>query len=691
MKCGFPLIVLVLAACGNHGVETDPLPNESRATTSTAALTRATEALRGEARSAWAFRFEAKGAENAKLHMPRHVSGRSAALVTEDVSPYVATLAFLTHFQDIFAIDTPAEHLSTKHVARDALGMTHLRLQQFERGIPVQGAEMMAHYDARGSLRILDSTYAYDLDRLDVEPTLGASDAERIAEHDFKALVGVSTAEIDTKPELVIHVPRDGEGGSPVLVYHLDFRTPEDPGVWMDYVVDAKTGAVVRKYNKVMSLTGSGKDLLGLDKTFEITKTDDHFSLVDTTRSAGGIATYDAKNRGQLLGGIYVGGSANLPGDLITAPSEIGPWDPAAIDANVHAGITYDFYKKSFNRKGILDDDGKIVSTVHVLQKWCNAQWAQYDGKQMLYGDGDGTHWLPFSADLSVVAHELTHGVTFNTSNLNYIGETGALNESISDIFGSLVHYSYFHDDAQSWMLGAGLLSVLHRGKTLRNIAHPHDALSPQPAHMSEYKQPLDGINTFLDLGGVHTNSGIPNNAFYLMTAGGTNDVSKIEVKSGIGRLKAAQIWYRTNVHYLTSTSGFAAAADANLAAANDLGFTENQKNIIECAWIAVGVKKGTCKDITPEQPDPEPARDAGAPDPSGNEGETPGSAGENAGTNAADGGVGSTNEATANDASSGCSVTAGAHGRHDGDASTIRLVAVAATIMAARRKKDRS
>jgi Zn-dependent metalloprotease len=169
------------------------------------------------------------------------------------------------------------------------------------------------------------------------------------------------------------------------------------------------------------------------------------------------------------------------------------------------------FQRNSLNNKGL-----RLDATVHFGVGYDNAMW---DGRQMIFGDGDGVLFQRFTVCLDVIAHELTHGVTAYTSNLEYYKQSGALNESFSDVFGSLVKQWVLNQDAATadWLIGAGLLTAAVRGRALRSMLEPGTAYDdpymgrdPQPGHMQYY------VETEEDSGGVHVNSGIPNRAFAL-------------------------------------------------------------------------------------------------------------------------------------------------------------------------------
>ncbi len=198
--------------------------------------------------------------------------------------------------------------------------------------------------------------------------------------------------------------------------------------------------------------------------------------------------------------------------------------DPAADEAYDGLGATYDLYWSIFGRDSIDGAGLPLVAWVHYETNYDNAFW---DGSRMVFGDGDGRLFRRFTGSLDVIGHELAHGVTASEIALEYTGQSGALNESISDVFGSLVkqHALGQTADEADWLIGAELLAPGLDGVALRSMKAPGTAYDdpllgkdPQPATMAGY------VRTSRDSGGVHTNSGIPNHAFYLFaTALGGN------------------------------------------------------------------------------------------------------------------------------------------------------------------------
>ena len=177
--------------------------------------------------------------------------------------------------------------------------------------------------------------------------------------------------------------------------------------------------------------------------------------------------------------------------------------------------------------------------------------------------------------------------MTEKTSNLIYKNQSGALNEAVSDIFGVFIEHSVSPDDTKNWTMGE---NIARQAGLLRDFKNP--AAGDQPANMSKF------VNTQQDEGGVHINSGIINNAAFLMTMGGTNPVSQTKVAFGIGWEKSEKLWYRANTKYFLSSTNFAQAAVGTMSAAKDIGLTENEQNIVDCAYKAVGVVTGACGTI---------------------------------------------------------------------------------------------
>jgi Zn-dependent metalloprotease len=279
---------------------------------------------------------------------------------------------------------------------------------------------------------------------------------------------------------------------------------------------------------------------------------------------------------------VYNAGHAErLPGRLVRSEGDPPAKDVAVNEAYDGAGVTYDLYREAFGRNSIDDRGMRLDSSVHYGRKFDNAFW---DGRQMVYGDGDGVLFRRFTVCIDVIGHELAHGVTEAEAALDYQDQPGALNESLSDVFGALVkQYHLGQTAAQAdWLIGAGLFARGVKGEGLRSMKAPGTAYDdprigkdPQPAHMMDY------VETHEDSGGVHVNSGIPNRAFHLAAA----------AIGGQAWRKAGRIWYLALRDRLRHDSDFAAAARATAeTAAEAYGPDSTEAGAVREAWQTVGV-----------------------------------------------------------------------------------------------------
>ncbi len=274
-------------------------------------------------------------------------------------------------------------------------------------------------------------------------------------------------------------------------------------------------------------------------------------------------------------------GTMRLPGTVVREEGDDPTGDDAVDEAYDGTGATFDMYWEQFDRDSIDGAGLPLRSTVHYGRDYDNAFW---DGSQMIFGDGDGDVFNRFTIAVDVIGHELTHGVTDHLAALEYRGQSGALNESVSDVFGSIVK-QYGLDQTASeadWLIGEGLLADGIDGVALRSMKAPGTAYDdpllggkdPQPATMDDF------VDTDDDDGGVHINSGIPNHAFYLTaTAFG-----------GPAWERAGQIWYATlSDPRLSSTATFAAFAARTVANAADV-FDAAAADVVRDAWAEVGI-----------------------------------------------------------------------------------------------------
>ncbi|EXY06941.1 M4 family metallopeptidase [Bacillus cereus] len=454
------------------------------------------------------------------------------------------------------------DSFKVKQVKKDAVtDSTVVRMQQVYEGVPVWGSTQVAHVSKDGSLKVLSGTVAPDLDKkekLKNKNKIEGAKAIEIAQQDL----GV-TPKYEVEPKADLYVYQNGEETTYAYVVNLNFLDPS-PGNYY-YFIEADSGKVLNKFNTIDHVTnddkspvkqeapkqdakavvkpvtgtnkvGTGKGVLGDTKSLNTTLSGSSYYLQDNTRGAT-IFTYDAKNR------------STLPGTL---------W----ADADNVFNAAY-------------DAAAPLKSTVHYGSNYNNAFW---NGSQMVYGDGDGVTFTSLSGGIDVIGHELTHAVTENSSNLIYQNESGALNEAISDIFGTLVE---FYDNRNpDWEIGEDIYTPGKAGDALRSMSDPTKYGDPD-----HYSKRYTGSS---DNGGVHTNSGIINKQAYLLANGGTHYGVTV---NGIGKDKLGAIYYRANTQYFTQSTTFSQARAGAVQAAADLyGANSAEVAAVKQSFSAVGI-----------------------------------------------------------------------------------------------------
>ncbi len=283
--------------------------------------------------------------------------------------------------------------------------------------------------------------------------------------------------------------------------------------------------------------------------------------------------------------------SQQLPGRRVR-----GEGDPPSRDVAVNEAFdgltdTWNFFWSVYGRNSIDDEGMPLDATVHFGQSYNNAFW---NSQQMVFGDGDGRLFNRFTIAVDIIGHELGHGVTEDEAQLAYLFQPGALNESMSDVFGSLVKQARRNQaaGAADWLIGEGLLAPGVQGVALRSMKEPGSAYNdpvlgrdPQPAHMRDF------VRTYEDNGGVHINSGIPNHAFYLAATR----------LGGFAWEKTGRIWYETlRDSRLRTNSGFKRFASLTVANAGRLfGPGSIEKSVVATAWEDVGISVGGAAILT--------------------------------------------------------------------------------------------
>lgn len=436
--------------------------------------------------------------------------------------------AFFNRYGDLFQMKSPAAELALVNAA--GADGSHLRFQQMYQGIPVWGAQLLVHSQA-GQITAVNGHYQPGID-LNPTPALTAAQAETSARNHL----GAAQATRLTDTELVIMTYHTDPA---VLTWLVQLATDDPPGRWL-YFIDAQTGDITYYFNNLPH----------------------------------------AKNR-RIYDANETCSTGNLPGSLVAIEATGGslPAGPAK-DAFKNTGAAYDYFSAQFGRDSYNDSGATIIASVKFGKAGvCNSAAfnAFWDGTQIVFGSG-GSGYNNFAKAEDVVVHEFTHAVTEYTAGLIYQFEQGALNESISDIFGVFAEQrstGNFND----WQVGEDLNVVF------RDMSDP--TLYDQPAHMSNYNE-LGWVD---DSGGVHINSGIPNKAAYLMVAGGTFGGVTV---TPIGLTKTEQIFYRALATYLSPLSGFNDVKSSTLQACQDLmglfSITAGDCNQVQNAWAAVGL-----------------------------------------------------------------------------------------------------
>lgn len=477
----------------------------------------------------------------------------------------------------------------------DELDMAHTRVRQTVNGIPVWEGEAIVHLRKDGEL----STITDDLKEgitVNTEPNFSEKDAYQMAVDMYRGRAKLGGGESSVELFVFRGTERD----------HLVYRV-ETPRIMGDaeptapvVFIDAQTGEKVFGYDNLQ--TGTGSSLYSGTVTITTSQSGSTYYMEDLTRRMG---TFNMNNTGNTTTGTG-GTQSRFTGtdDSWTATNE-----RAGVDAHYGAAKTYDYFQSVHGRNGINGSNGPgtttaaanssislVSSRVHFGNNYNNAFWYQ---NMMTYGDGNGTTFSPLTT-LDIAGHEMTHGITQYEANLTYANESGALNESMSDVFGAMVelYARGGSPTSDTWKIGEQAYTPGTSGDALRYMDNPHLAgnggytADDDPDHYSER------YTGSADNGGVHINSGIANKAFHLAAAGGTHHLSGVTV-TGMGTTDAAKIWYRALSIYMTSSTNFSGARTAMLNSATDLfGSTSSQYNTTAAAWCAVGV--GTCPGGTP-------------------------------------------------------------------------------------------
>ncbi|NOQ13401.1 MAG: hypothetical protein GQ583_02815 [Methyloprofundus sp.] len=451
---------------------------------------------------------------------------------------------FLRRQRYILGIKNPDEELYLLKQNSDELGRDHLKYGQRYRGLAVWPADIIVHIAPQGHVDLMNGSYAPTPRKpLVITPRVNAIQAQETALNSLAPFKS-STAEA---PELIFYYSQHS--------HQLAWKMKVNAGIearWI-FVIDAISGDILLKYNEIMEAAsaGSGIDLFNQTQSLQLFEQNDSFFMLDTSKEMFDPSS-TPPNPNTTRGGIFLLDAQNQEADsfffnpsLVSSPQEHSGFLPDAVSAAFNISQVYDYYLERHQRNSIDNKGGSLFGIVRVGQNFDNAFW---DGERMYFGDG-----APYAAALDIVAHEVSHGITQRSSNLIYQGQSGALNEAFSDIFGEMVEARTYGND---WVLGAILLP-----EGLRNLRDPSSVMipglnRPYPAKMSDF------IFIAEDNGGVHLNSSIINHAYYLLAEG---------LDNAIGLRDAEQIFYRALTVHLVRNSQFIDARLAAITSADEL------------------------------------------------------------------------------------------------------------------------
>lgn len=514
------------------------------------------------------------------------VSGENKQEAMRKVMSYLAETLGIKNSDEAFRIMT---------TETDRLGMTHIKMQQVVNGVDIYGAQAWLHFANRkvcfnGRTQVTPVLPT-------VTPVINEQSALALTRADVSTVSRFM--EITAAQSQLLHVkqfesqlvvlPNANHFGHFNLAWHITVY-PNLLSRW-EYFVDATTGSILNKYENICSIgatTAQAADINGVTRTIGTFNANGTHYLVDASKSMytgtqnalpaagkGIILTLNAQNTSQQ----------NMQYADFTSTNNNTWNDSRGVSAHYNAEVSWDYYKNTHGRNSINGNGGDVISFANVADDngggLDNAFWT---GQYMIYGNGN-TQFKPLAGDLDVGGHEMTHGVIQETANLEYQGESGAMNESFADVFGSLI-------ERNSWRLGEGVVqpSAFPSG-CLRDLSNPHNGGNSlgdagwQPSHTNEQ---YTGTQ---DNGGVHINSGITNNAYY-------------RIASVIGKGPAEQIYYRALSLYLTKSSKFIDCRLAVVKAAEDLhGVGSTESNLAKSAFDAVGIFDGTPTNTNPTLP----------------------------------------------------------------------------------------
>lgn len=465
------------------------------------------------------------------------------ATLSADATAEDAARGFLATYGSLFGLSGAADELTVTASRTTDDGRTFVRFQQNYEAIPILAGELVVQLNANGDVISANGEALPNLS-VDTTPAILPADAQQAAIAAVaKANDRAADSLVASQPELWIFNPALLGGPGPrltTLVWRMEVTVADHLAPIRELVlVDAKLGLVAL-----------------------------HFNQIDTARDR---KTYDAQN------------GSSLPGVLRRSEGQ-GPYGDADVD-NAHdfAGDTYDFFFSNHGRDSLDDNGMTLISTTHYCEGGCPYQNAFWSGEQMVYGTG-------YSQADDVVGHELTHGVTDFSSHLFYYYQSGAINESFSDVWGEFIDQTNGAGNdspAVKWLMGEDIPGI----GAIRDMKNPPAFGDPDRIGSANY------YCGELDNGGVHFNSGVNNKAAYLMTDGGSFNGYTV---SALGIAKVADLYYEVENNMLVSGSDYNDLYSLLNQAAINLGYSAADRQEIQDALHAVEMDDLACGNPAP-------------------------------------------------------------------------------------------
>lgn len=521
--------------------------------------------------------------------LPVFFKGKTEASGTADAEKPLGerALEYLTSLQPA-GLAQPGAEFVAKHIETDEQGNAHVRLEQVYQGVPVYGGELIAH-TKNGAFELLNGRYFPTPKLASVTPVISAASALQTVVDDLGP-DNVKSAWTDEERTLV--------GGKEVqtalVVYHPERNLNAERLAWHIviypnllrrevYFIDALSGAIIQHFDNTCEIhptpappsggpvTATGLDLKNQNRSFGAWMEGSTIYLEDASQSmfnggasqmpsspVGAIVSLDALNTSPEV-------QQNFTFKLVSSGSTVFN-NKNAVSTHWNAIQSYQYYQNTHARNSIDGVGGNVLSFFNVSEAdGTSMENAFWNGAAMWYGNG-GPMFYELAGGLDVGGHEMTHGVIEKTANMEYFGESGALNESFADVFAVCI-------DRGDWQIGE---DVVKPGATthncLRDLQSPNNGTPAQPKHVSEQ------YNGSQDNGGVHINSGIPNRAFYLFAS-----------NAAVGLDKAEKVYYKALRDYLVKSSQFIDCRLAVIQAANDL-YGSAVANVAADAFTTVGI-----------------------------------------------------------------------------------------------------